>query len=185
MRPEDFERAGGLHHVTARGNRRQTIFHDDRDRRRFFRYLATAVERCGWLCHAYCLMTNHYHLLLETPEPNLGRGMLVVNGSYARYLNRTHELDGHVFDGPYGVEAVERDEHLLETCRYIVRNPVRAGLVDNPGDWSWSSYRATGGLEQAPPFLHVRFVRALFGSTSSYRDFCNRVAEQPGCASES
>src|SRR5439155_9970884 len=137
------------------------------------------------LCHAYCLMTNHYHLLLETPEPNLGRGMLVVNGSYARYLNRTHELDGHVFDGPYGVDAVERDEHLLETCRYIVRNPVRAGLVDNPGDWSWSSYRATGGLEQAPPFLHVRFVRALFGSTSSYRDFCNRVAEQPGCASES
>ena len=77
---------------------------------------------------------------------------------------------------------------ILSTARllaYIHNNPVRAGLVDNPGDWSWSSYRATGGLEQAPPFLHVRFVRALFGSTSSYRDFCNRVAEQPGCASES
>jgi hypothetical protein len=121
-------------------------------------------------------MTNHYDLLLETPEANLGRGMLVVNGSYARYVNRRYELGGHVFEGPYRVEPVTRDGHFLETCRYVVRNPVRAGLVEHPGDWPWSSYRATGGLEQRPPFLHVDFVRGLFGSTSSHRDFCNRVA---------
>ncbi len=175
------EAPGGLHHVTARGNRRQTLFHDERDYASLLRHLATAVERFGWLCHAYCLMPNHYHLLIETPEPNLGKGMLVVNGSYARYVNWRYKSDGHVFQGPYHAEPVARDEHLLECCRYIVRNPVKAELCATLFDWPWSSYRATAGLVRRPPFLTVEFVRTLFGSTRGFTDFCNQVAPQPGC----
>ena len=170
-----------FHHVTSRGNRRQTIFFDGNDFRTFLRHLATAVDRFAWRCHAYCLMTNHYHLLLETPEPEIDRGMLVVNGSYARYVNWRYELTGHVFEGPYHVEPIERDEHFMETCRYIVRNPVRAQLVAQPYNWRWSSYRATAALERSPSFLCTDFVRDVFGSTRAYREFCNQVAEQPGC----
>jgi REP element-mobilizing transposase RayT len=170
-----------FHHVTARGNRRQPIFFDDDDRARFLRYVERVLARFAWSCHAYCLMLNHYHLLLETPEPESGpaRGMLVLNGSYARYLNRRHGLSGHVFQGPYHDERVQTDEHLMEVCRYIVRNPVRAGLVEHPGDWRWSSFRATAGLERRPPWLTVNLVRELFGSTRRYMDFCNQVAEEP------
>jgi putative transposase len=173
-----------LSHITCRGNRGQTIFFDDRDRHTFFKHLASAVERFEWRCHAYCLLTNHFHLLLETSDPaRLARGMLVLNGAYARYVNWRNELTGHLFQGPYHHEPVERDSHLLELCRYIVRNPVRAGLVARPGDWPWSSYRATGALMSPPPFLQVAFVRGLFGSPAGYREFCNQVAEQPGCNS--
>jgi putative transposase len=171
-----------FHHVTSRGNRRQTIFFDDTDCGTFLRHLTAAVDRFDWRCHAYCLMGNHYHVLLETLEPDISRGMLVLNGSYARYVNWRYQLDGHVFQGPYDDEPVERDEHFMETCRYIVRNPVRAGLVAQPYDWRWSSYRATAGLEARPPFLCVDFVRDVFGSTRAYREFCNQVAEQPDCS---
>jgi putative transposase len=172
---------GGFHHVTARGNRRNTLFHDERDYLRLLRHLATAVERFGWLCHAFCLLPNHYHLLVETPAPNLGRGMLVVNGSYARYVNWRYKLDGHAFQGPYHDEHVEHDGHLLTTCRYIARNPVEAGLCARPEDWRWSSYRATVGLDSCPPYLRVDTVRNAFGSEQDFAESCNQVAEQPGC----
>ena len=178
-----IEVAGGFHHVTARRAGGGTLFHDERDAKRFLRYLSRTVERFGWRLHAYCLMTNHYHLLIETPEPNLGRGMLVLNGSYARYLNWRHGLRGHVFQGPYYAEPIMTDEHLQEVCRYIVRNPVRAGLVATPGDWRWSSYRATGALEPPPAFLTVDFIRRLFGSPDAYRDFCNRALDEAGLQS--
>jgi putative transposase len=176
-----FEEAGAFHHVTSRGNRRATLFQDDRDYLTYLRHLLTAVERCGWRCHAYCLMPNHTHLLIETPEPNLSKGMLIVNGSFARYVNWRHKLDGHVFQGPFCSEHVARDEHLLETCRYIVLNPVRAALCEHPADWRWSSYRAMVGIEPNPPYLTVDFVRDLFRPDGGFAKFCNQVAEQPGC----
>jgi putative transposase len=168
-------------HVVSRGNRRQPIFFTDADRLRFFRCIELAGRKHGWECHAYCLMTNHYHLLIALAEEKLAQAMLLVNGTYARYLNWRHTLNGHVFQGPYRAEPVDTDEHLMEACRYIVRNPVRAALVGSPGDWQWSSYRATAALEKPRPFLSVGLVRELFGSPSAYREFCNQVAEQPGC----
>ena len=181
-RPLRLEYPGALYHVTARGNAREPIFLDLQDTQGYLSVLAQVMERFNWRCHAYCLMGNHYHVLLETPEPDISRGMLVLNGSYARYVNWRYQLDGHVFQGPYDDEPVERDEHFMEACRYIVRNPVRAGLVAQPYDWHWSSYRATGALEARPSLLCVDFARAVFGSTRAYREFCNQVAEQPGCS---
>ena len=175
-----FEEAGAFHHVTSRGNRRATLFHDDRDYLTYLRHLAGAVERCGWRLHAYCLMPNHTHLLVETPAPNLSKGMLVVNGSFARYLNWRYKLDGHVFQGPFDSEHIETDEHLLEVCRYIVLNPVRAGLCRRPDEWRWSSYRPMVGLERCPSFLTVEYVRDLFLPHGGFANFCNQVAEQPG-----
>jgi putative transposase len=163
---------------------RQTLFHDDRDYARFLRYLATAIERFAWRCHSYCLIPNHYHVLLEVEPPTLGRGMLVVAGSYARYFNHRYGAQGHVFQGPYDAEPVVRESHLLETFRYIAANPVRAGLCERPADWRWSSYRATAGIDgHHPPWLRVDFARALFEPYGGYAYFCNPVATelQPGC----
>jgi len=118
-----------------------------------------------------CVLPNHYHLLVETPEPNLGRGMLRLNGAYARGHNYRHERVGHVFQGPYEAKLVESDEHLLELCRYLALNPVRAGLCDQPEEWQWSSYRALIGLALCPPYLHARRVRGLFPAPGEFRDF--------------
>jgi putative transposase len=163
--------AGGIYHVTARGNAQEAIFLDELDYVALLRLLSETVERYSWRCHSYCLLPNHYHLLLETPEPNLSRGMLLLNGSYARRFNGRHERVGHVFQGPYRAELVRRDEHLLEVCRYIALNPVRAGLCDDPASWPWSSFRATAGLERHPPYLCVDWVRGLFGSARAFSDF--------------
>jgi putative transposase len=171
----------GFHHVNTRRNVDQLLFVDDADRLQFLAKLEQTVFRNRWLCHGFCLMSNHYHLLIETPEHNLGAGMLLLNGMYARYFNWRQETVGHVFQGPYHDEPVRDDGHLLETCRYIVLNPVRAGLARRPFDWRWSSYRATAGLARRPPFLQVDLVRGLFQSPGGFADFCNQVAEQPGC----
>ncbi len=172
-----------FHHVTGRGVVRRPIFVDDADYARFLKYLATAIDRFEWRCHSYCLIPNHYHLLLETRPGALARGMLVVAGSYARYFNHRYKTDGHVFQGPYHAEPVERDEHLLQAFSYIADNPVKAGLVERPEDWRWSSYRATAGLERHPPWLTVSFARKLFEPYGGYAYFCNPVATelQPGC----
>jgi putative transposase len=172
-----LEFAGAFYHVTNRGNARETIFQDDYDYAAFLRELSKVVPRYGWLVHGFCLIPNHYHLLVETPEPNLGRGMLRLNGAYARGHNVRHERVGHVFQGPYDAKLVETDEHLLEVCRYIARNPCRAGLCDDPADWPWSSYRPLVGLERAPPYLHTRRVLGLFGTQKEFRSFVSAAAE--------
>jgi len=171
-----FEVTGGLHHIFCRGNQRDPIFLDDLDYAALLRRLAKVVERFGWLCHGFCLMPNHYHLLIETPEPNRAAGMQVLNLSYARWFNWRERRVGHVFQGPYGCVHVTSDAHLMELCRYIVMNPVRARLVPDPADWPWSSYRATAGLEDAPRFLTVDRIWGFFaapGSTGAdeFRDF--------------
>ena len=163
--------AGGMYHVYSRGNARSPIYLEDADYATFLGYLDKAVERCGWHCHGFCLMPNHYHLLIETPQPNLGLGMHVLNLSHARYFNWRYRQVGHVFHGPYGLRLLRRDAHLAELCRYIVLNPVRARLVEHPADWRWTSFRATAGLEPPPPFLEVDRIRGFFGGPMAFRDF--------------
>ena len=175
-RPLRIEYPGAVYHVTSRGNARQPIYRADADRREFLAMLAEAVDRFQWRCHAYCLMGNHYHLLLETPEPNLSRGMRHLNGTYTQRFNRRHGLTGHIFQGRYKAILVEKESHLLELCRYVVLNPVRAGLAESVEQWPWSSYAKTAGLSQAPAFLETAWVLAQFGSDIEsarrrYRDF--------------
>ena len=154
--------AGLTYHVTSRGNRREAIFRDEIDRYRFLGLLAGMVRRYEWLCHAYCLMTTHYHLLVTTPRPNLARGMQRLNGSHGSGFNSRHKLTGHVFQGRYHSVIVEREPQLLELVRYIALNPVRAGLCATPEDWPWSSYRYTLGLDEKPAFLARDFLLECF-----------------------
>jgi len=163
--------AGGIYHVTARGNARAEIFLDELDYLGFLRVLARQVSRSGWSCHSFCLILNQYHLLLETPEPNLAQGMRVLNGTFAQRFNVRYRRDGHVFQGPYGAVLLEDDGHLLEVCRYIALNPVRGGLASTPAEWPWSSYGALAGLQEAPTFLQLGLAHALLGGASGYRDF--------------
>lgn len=161
-RPLRLTFAGALYHVTARGNRREAIFIDDRDRTRFNTYLAKVFARFGWRIYAWCQMSNHYHLLVETPYPNLPQGMRQLNGNYANAFNRSHQRLGHVFQGRYKAILVQRESYLLELSRYIVLNPVRAGMVGSAGEWRWSSFRQTAGLDQPVPWLHADVILGQF-----------------------
>ena len=143
-RPHREQIAGGMFHVTSRGNRRQSIYHDDDDRRQFLVLRDRVVRLCGWRMLAYCLMTNHFHLLIETRAPNLSAGMHRLNSAYAKYFNERHSVDGHLFDRRFGSRLVETDEHLDEALRYIAFNPVRAGLCADPREWRWSSFFDVG-----------------------------------------
>ncbi len=162
-RPLRIEYPGAVYHVTSRGNARQGIFVDDGDRGRFLDILSMVVERFHWLCHAYCLMENHYHLLIETPDGNLSKGMRELNGVYTQGFNQRHRRVGNLFQGRYKAILVEKDKYLLSLCRYVVLNPERAGLIKRPEQWRWSSYRATVGLTPRPSFLTVDWVLSQFG----------------------
>jgi REP element-mobilizing transposase RayT len=179
-RPLRIEFPGALYHVTSRGNARAPIVLEDADRHLLLDVLGEVVERYRWVCHAYCLMTNHYHLLVETPEANLSRGMRQLNGVYTQRFNRAHEHVGHILQGRFGAVLVERDAHLLELARYVVLNPVRAGLVDAAEAYPWSSLRATLGLAPAPGWLRTGALLARFGSRARYLEF---VREGVGQAS--
>jgi REP-associated tyrosine transposase len=145
-RPPRIQLAGGTYHVTSRGNRRQSIYHDDDDRRSFLAMRDRVVVRCGWRVHAYCLMTNHFHLLVETPRPNLSAGMQRLKCEYAAYFNERHSLVGHLFQQRFGSRLIETEEHLLEALSYIAFNPVRAGLCEHPSEWPWSSFHGAAEL---------------------------------------
>jgi putative transposase len=155
--------AGGVFHVTSRGNRGADIFLDVVTRRRFLRILEKAVARSDWRCLSYCLMTTHFHLLVAMERPTLSAGMHWLNGCYAQWFNRRNSLKGHLFEDRFHSEPVESEAHLLEASRYLPLNPVRAGLCSHPAEWPWSSYRATIGREQ-PAFLSVEPILGLFGT---------------------
>ena len=163
-RPLRIEYAEAVYHVTSRGNARRSIFKDDKDREMLLNILEEVNDRYHWLCHAYCLMNNHYHLAIETPDGNLSKGMRQLNGVYTMRFNRRHGSVGHVFQGRYKAILVQKESHLLEVCRYVVLNPVRAKVVKIPERWRWSSYRATGGIERAHPCLTTEWVLGQFGS---------------------
>jgi putative transposase len=156
------EVAGGIHHVYARGNDRRLVYLDDADRWTYLALVGRVVCRTRWHLLAYCLMDNHVHLLVETPEPNLGKGMQRLHGGYAQTFNERHGRAGHVFQGRFGATPVTSDEQLWWVVAYIARNPVEAGLCARPGDWPWSSH----GAGSAPPrwLDHRRLLEHMGGS---------------------
>ncbi len=163
-RPLRLEYPGALYHVTSRGNAQAPIFLNDEDRKQFVRLLKDEVIQQGWICFAWCLMDNHYHFLIETPEGNLSRGMQRLNGRYTQHFNRSHGRVGHVFQGRYKAILVEKESHLLELCRYVVLNPVRAGMVDDVSNWAWSSYHDTLRNDQNSEWLAAERVLELFST---------------------
>ncbi len=167
-RPLRIEYPGALYHITSRGNSGHNIYQDDQDRKTFLNVLTEVVKKCNWYCHAYCLMDNHYHLLIETPEANLSYGMRQLNGIYTQRYNRRHRDVGHIFQGRFKSILVDKDNYLLELCRYIALNPVRAKLVEFPEKWPWGSYRATAGLIKAPEYLSVDWILGLFGTNRKH-----------------
>jgi putative transposase len=152
-RPLRLEYPGAVYHVTARGNRQDAIFLDDRDRACLLSILASTLKICDAQAFAYCLMGNHYHFVLQTRQANLSILMRRVNSRYCLTFNRRHSRFGHVFEGRYKALHVDRDAYLLAVCRYVDLNPVRAGLAESPGQWNWSSYRAHVGFVPPPPWL--------------------------------
>ena len=164
-RPLRIEFSGAVYHVTSRGNARVKIYRNDEDRETFLATLAWVVERFGWICHSYCLMDNHFDVLIETPRPNLSRGMRQLNGVYTQSFNRRHQKAGHLFQGRFKAILVERDRYLLELARYIVLNPVRARIVKTPERYRWSSYRPILGLDPIPSGLTTDWVLAQFAKT--------------------
>lgn len=181
-RPLRIEFNGALYHITSRGNARQAIFLNREDYINFLRILSSVVKRYHFLLHAYCLMGNHYHLLVETPEGNLSKGMRQLNGLYAQGFNQKHQRVGHLLQGRYQSIIVDKENYLLELCRYIVLNPVRAGIVKDPKDYRWSSYLATIGYKRIPG-LFTDWILSQFGeekkkASSLYQSFIlSRIKE--------
>ncbi|MBC3833701.1 transposase [Undibacterium amnicola] len=184
-RPLRLSFPGAIYHITSRGNARAAIYLDDEDKQRFLALLASCIEKFNWICHAYCLMNNHYHLLIETPDANLQAGMRQLNGVYTQQLNRVYGRVGHVFQGRYKAILVDKESYLLELCRYIVLNPVRANMVEQAEQYVWSSYAATAHANQTSSWLNVDWILSQFSSRKSiararYRQF---VLEGVGQAS--
>jgi len=175
-RPLRIEFPGAAYHITSRGNARELIFLDEQDKKNFLKILCSVIKRYNWLLHAYCLMDNHYHLLIETPEGNLSKGMKQLNGQYTQSFNWKHKRVGHLFQGRYKAIVVDKDTYLLSLCRYIVLNPVRIGIVKNPNDWQWSSYNSTVGNTKAIDCLNTDWILSQFDEDRTkakrkYRDF--------------
>jgi putative transposase len=180
-RPPRIQFPGATYHVTSRGIRKSAIYTDTRDRLRFGQLLQGVVDRFAWRCHAYCWMTNHFHLLVETPHGDISRGMHRLNGMYARWFNWRHGYEGHLFDRRFGAVLVEDESHLLELTRYIVLNPVRAGACDHPGEWRWSSYAETVGFRDRPAYLQTAWLLSLFDrdASTARRRYAEFVASAP------
>jgi REP element-mobilizing transposase RayT len=183
-RPLRIEFAGALYHVTSRGDGQEDIYLRDEDRKAFYAVLTEVCRRFNWVVHAECQMTNHYHLLVETPSGNLSRGMRQLNGVYTQRFNRRHSRVGHVFQGRYKAILVQQEAYLLELARYIVLNPVRSHMVHAAKDWPWSSYRATAGLVTPGEWLHTDWILSVFArrrhtAAERYRAFVAEGKHQP------
>jgi putative transposase len=179
-RPLRIAYPGAFYHVTSRGNEQKDVFRRRRDREKFLEYLASATERYGAAIHAYCLMSNHYHLLLETPEANLSQIMRHINGAYTIYFNIKRKRAGHLFQGRFKAILVEADEYAMELSRYIHLNPVRVGMVENPRQYAWSSFQSYIGQSKVPDWLKTAFILGYFGKNrldagKQYRAFVEEM----------
>jgi REP element-mobilizing transposase RayT len=177
-RPLRIEYPGAYYHITSRGNERKNIYINKGDRERFLAYLKSAHQRYGAVIHAFCLMSNHYHLFLETPKGNLSQIMRHINGAYTNYFNIRHKRIGHLFQGRYKAIIVEADSYAGELSRYIHLNPVRAGIVDIPEKFSWSSYQYYIGMKKKLDWLTVDFILCYFDNGNlharkRYQEFVN------------
>ncbi len=175
-RPLRIEYPGAFYHVTSRGNEQKDVFKSMRDRQKFLEYLESATTRYGAILHAYCLMSNHYHLLLETPGGNLSQIMRHINGAYTTYFNVKRKRAGHLFQGRYKAILVEADEYLAELSRYIHLNPVRVRIVERPEQYQWSSYQSYAGLSKPQAWLRTGFILGCFAKRTEdahkkYRTF--------------
>jgi putative transposase len=171
----------GFYHLTARGNRGERIFLTERDRTTFFRLVERTAAPESFVVRAYCLMSTHYHLLVETQTAELSAAMRDMNGIYARWFNKEHGLRGRLFEERFHSEHVEDDPHLLEILRYLALNPVRAGLALTPARWRWGSFAAVMGWTRAPSFLDVRWSLRLFSNdvSAAKRQFSKFVEDAP------
>lgn len=175
-RPLRIEYAGALYHITSRGDRREDIYRNNGDREQWLETLSQVCERFNWVVHSYCQMSNHYHLLVETVDGHLSRGMCQLNGIYTQKFNRKHHESGHLFQGRYKAILVQKETYLLELTRYIVLNPVRARMVKRPEDWEWSSFNAMIGADTESQWLDVDWTLSQFSKNrtqaiSAYRQF--------------
>jgi putative transposase len=175
--------ADTVYHITCRGDRREPIYRDDADRRSWLRMLGEVCKRHHWRVYAFCQMSNHFHLVVEPSEATLSVGMRDLNSMYTQRFNARHDACGHVFQGRFHSEIVRLQSHMLELMRYVVLNPVRAGMVATPGSWPWSSYTMTCDATFAPSWLETEWVLSQFSdrhaeAVAAYRRF---VAD--GCAS--
>ena len=177
-----FQYPGAIYHVTQRGNERRDIFLNDLDRKFFLHLLAYVCKTYNWICHAYFLMTNHFHLVIETTDPTLSKGMHYLDSVYAQRFNTIQDRVGHLFQNRFGAQLIERDPYLIAVIRYTLINPVRARMVDTPDQWEWSSFRATAGLAPPHKALTTDWVLSQFGEVrkKAQRDFIAYVMEGVG-----
>jgi len=185
-RPLRLEFPDALYHITCRGNEQRAIFRSDRDRKAFLGFLAETVRRFGWSITAWVLMTNHFHLVIQTPQPNLSQGMHWFNSAYVGWFNRIHKRSGHLYQGRFKAFLVEKEAYFAEVLRYVVLNPVRAHMVERPENYKWSSYRATAGLDAAPDWLDLDSVFPLFhddreSAPSNYQEFVCAKIDSEDC----
>lgn len=183
-RPLRIEFSGALYHVTSRGDRQEAIFLRDGDRLAWLDALGAMCERFNIVVHGFCQMTNHYHVIVETPDANLSRGMRQLNGAYTQRFNRQHGVAGHLFQGRYHAVLIDKHSHLLELARYVVLNPVRAGLAPSAQQWPWSSYRYVDDALAAPAWLDTEWTLGQFGAPRAialqrYRQFVAAGMGQP------
>lgn len=182
-RPLRIEYFGAFYHITSRGNERKAVYKSQRDREKFLSYLESATERYGAVIHVYCLMDNHYHLLLETPSGNLSQIMHHINGAYTTYFNTKRERAGHLFQGRYKAILIDVDEYAKELSRYIHLNPVRAGIAENPEEYEWSSCQYYTVKRKAPEWLERDLILSYFGkkpitARKRYRGFVRSVMDR-------
>ena len=178
-RPPRTAYPGGFFHVGTRGNSRCRVFLDATDYKVFLLMLDRSERKYNWRVYSWCLMTTHYHLVAATPDGGLSQGMCELNGGFARWSNLRHEREDHLFGKRFGCTEILTNEQLQEACRYVVLNPVRARMCEDPAEWRWSGYRASAGFDEAPPYLALGELLALFSvdpsrAVSLYRDFIDQ-----------
>ncbi len=181
-RPLRVQFPGACYHVTSRGNERKSIYKSIKDREQFLSYLESAHERYGAIIHIYCLMTNHYHLVLETPRSNLSQILHHINGAYTTYFNVKRKRTGHLFQGRYKAILIEKDAYFQELSRYIHLNPIRAAVVERPSEYPWSSYPSYIGIRKYPEWLTTDTILGYFGEdrVRAMKDYRKFVEEAIG-----